>query len=179
MRYEHWRDCGQERIGAGSRWRLERTSAPRGERLQSEVAHPIAQLHTQISPCCTDALDLPTFLNRKNSTGQNPVDMLVRSLNVATRVRIPLGLQTPPSARLETSERTVKSKRLLLGLTLIRNRDRPGDPSVARQRGHGPGLLRVARPIERPLWRLPSDRPLDRRARAGARRNTSRGRRLH
>jgi hypothetical protein len=40
-----------------------------------------------------DSLDNGTVLNRKNITDQNPVDVATRSLKVATRVRIPLGLQ--------------------------------------------------------------------------------------
>ena len=36
--------------------------------------------------------DQPTVLTRYNATDQDPVDVPARSLKVATRVRIPLGL---------------------------------------------------------------------------------------
>jgi hypothetical protein len=59
----------------------------------TSIAHPIAQLsrHTWCHP--RDDLDGSYPLNWENATPAYPADKAARSLKVATRVRIPLGLQ--------------------------------------------------------------------------------------
>ena len=57
-------------------------------------AHPIAQLSDRTCSNPVDGVDEDSSLNRVNATAYDAVDRLPRSLKVATRVRIPLGLQS-------------------------------------------------------------------------------------
>ncbi len=57
-----------------------------------DIAHPLAQLSSRMWSYCQNRLDEETNLTRNNVMDQNPVDVTTRSLKVATRVRIPLGL---------------------------------------------------------------------------------------
>jgi hypothetical protein len=56
------------------------------------VAHPIAQLSSHIRSSWKDGLDIVEPLTWLNARPQDPADPAARSLKVATRVRIPLGL---------------------------------------------------------------------------------------
>jgi len=60
---------------------------------RTRLAHPIAQLSSHIRSDRADGLDEFRSVNWSNGTTQDSVDRLARSLKVATRVRIPLGLR--------------------------------------------------------------------------------------
>ena len=57
------------------------------------IAHPIAQLSSCIGTEDKDGLDSYDVLSCFNRTEKVVADVPARSLKVATRVRIPLGLQ--------------------------------------------------------------------------------------
>ena len=69
---------------------------PKGQRWR--IAHPVAQLLSHIWYPGADGLDASNVLNWLDTTAQDSVDEATRSLNVATRVRIPLGLLQIPSS---------------------------------------------------------------------------------
>jgi hypothetical protein len=57
-----------------------------------QIAHPIAQPFRAICCYAADGPDSRSALTRSNGILKDSVDVSIRSLKVATRVQIPLGL---------------------------------------------------------------------------------------